>query len=59
MKFKLNNDDFKSLENSVSLIENPVLKKAALDVTNSQFSGGKEAPNWAKVDFAEAIWTQA
>ncbi|MBF4519157.1 hypothetical protein IRZ71_22615 [Flavobacterium sp. ANB] len=57
MKFKLNRNDVKSLENSISLIENPVLKKAALDVTSAEHSGGN-APAWAKVDFAEIIWTQ-
>ncbi|WP_281322203.1 hypothetical protein [Flavobacterium aestivum] len=59
MKFKLNNNDFKSLENSVSLIENPVLKKAALDVANSPFAGGGAPGCFAKCDFCEAQWAQA
>ncbi|WP_296685840.1 hypothetical protein [Flavobacterium sp.] len=59
MKFKLNKNDSKSLENSISLIENPVLKKAALDVANMSLSGGIVPDDFAQVTFAKAIWTQA
>lgn len=39
-KFKLAKNDSKSLESSISMMENPVLKGVALDVTKYASMGG-------------------
>lgn len=57
-KFKLTKNDSQSLENSVALISNNVLKNAAVDVSHTDLSGGKE---WSRLVFAqvEPGWPQA
>ena len=39
-KFKLAKSDAKSLHESISMMDNPVLKGVALDVTEYAFMGG-------------------
>lgn len=39
-KFKLSNYDSKSLESSISMMNNPVLKAVAIDVTSHASLGG-------------------
>lgn len=39
-KFKLSKDDSKSLKGSISMMDNPVLKGVALDITKYAFTGG-------------------
>ncbi|WP_155960739.1 hypothetical protein [Flavobacterium daejeonense] len=51
-KFKLTKKDAISLENTTSLMSNPVLKNASFEVTNSCLTG-----RFAKVDFAKIIKT--
>lgn len=53
-KFKLTKNDVTSLENSVNMFDNPILKKGALKVSNKSMSGG-----FAKCDWIECTWCQS
>ncbi len=59
MKFKLKSGDAKSLKNSVSMIENPVLNNAAVEVSDVLVAGGILPPSFAKVEYLQVIWAQA
>lgn len=52
-KFKLSKNDSKSLENVAAIIENNVLRNAAVDVSRTDLSGGKEPEGWSKLVFGQ------
>ena len=56
-KFKLTKNDFKSLEGSIEMFDNPILRKGALSIVNMAQSGGIK-PAFAKCDWIECTWCQ-
>ncbi len=58
-KFKLAKNDLKSLENSVSMFDNSVIKNGAFDVTSKSVSGGLKLPEFVQLGFGKVTWAQA